>query len=107
MYILLVYIFDTCVHPHHHAPLLLFTGAGPAKRSHPRYLHPNDEGVLEDEVSIHQKKCEAVKKVKAAKEGKKAQPARGCNGKAPRVNYKTMSSVSYSALRQRDWYTSQ
>jgi hypothetical protein len=88
-------------------PLLLFTGAGLTKRSRPCYLCPNDEGVLEDEVSIHQKKSEAVRKVNAAKEGNKAQPARARKGKDPRVNYKTMSSISYSALRQRDWYISQ
>jgi hypothetical protein len=92
--------------------LLLFTGAGPAKRSHPRYLCPNEEGILEDEVSIHRKQHASVRKVKAAKDAKKAardakKAAQANKGKSPRVNYKKMSSVSYSALRQLDWYTSQ
>jgi hypothetical protein len=29
------------------------------------------------------------------------------NGKSPRVNYKQMSTVTYSALRQLDWYSTQ
>jgi hypothetical protein len=94
------------------SPLLLFTGAGPAKRSRPRYLHPNEEGILEDEVSIRQKQHVAVRKVKVAKDAKKAardakKAAQANKGKTPRVNYKTMSSVSYSALRQNDWYATQ
>jgi hypothetical protein len=88
-------------------PLLLFTDAGPAKRSHPRYFRPNEEGVLEDEVATRQKKREAIRKVKEAEKGKKAKAVRGRKGKAPRVNYKRMNIVSYSALRQLDWYTSQ
>jgi hypothetical protein len=58
-------------------------------------------------VSIRQKQRATVRKVKAAKDAKKANTARGRKGKSPRVNYKKMSSVSYSALRQLDWYTSQ
>jgi hypothetical protein len=88
-------------------PLLLFTGAEPAKRIHPRYFCPNDEGILEDEVSICQKQRAAVRKVKESKDAKKANAATGRKGKSPRVNYKKMSSVSYSPLRQLDWYTSQ
>jgi hypothetical protein len=88
-------------------PLLLFIDAGPAKRSRPRYFRPIDEGVLEDEVATHQKKCEVVRRVKEAEKGKKAKAVRSHKGKAPRVNYKTMCTVSYSALRQLDWYTSQ
>jgi hypothetical protein len=33
--------------------------------------------------------------------------AQANKGKSPRVDYKKMSSVSYSALRQLDWYSSQ
>jgi hypothetical protein len=63
-------------------------------------------------VSIRRKQCEAIRKVKAAKDAKKAardakKAAQASKGKSPRVNYKKMSSVSYSALRQLDWYTSQ
>jgi hypothetical protein len=93
-------------------PLLLFTGAGPAKRSRPHYLRPNEEGIFEDEVSIRRKQHESVRKVKATKYAKKAardakKAAQANKGKSPRVNYKTMSSVSYSALRQNDWYATQ
>jgi hypothetical protein len=58
-------------------------------------------------VSIHRKQRTAIRKVKEAKDAKKVNTARGRKGKTPRVNYKRMSSVSYSALRQLDWYTSQ
>jgi hypothetical protein len=58
-------------------------------------------------VATRQKKREAVRKVREADKGKKAKAFRGRKGKAPRVNYKTMNTVSYSALRQLDWYTSQ
>jgi hypothetical protein len=84
------------------SPLLLFTGAGPAKRSRPRYFRTNEEGILEDEVLIRQKQRAAIRKVKVAKEA--SAPSKG---KSARVNYKKMSSVSYSAMRQLDWYTSQ
>jgi hypothetical protein len=94
------------------SPLPLFTGARLAKRSCPRYLRRNEEGILEDEVLIRQKQCEAVRKVKAAKDAKKTardakKAAQAKKGKSPRVDYKKMSSFSYSALRQLDWYTSQ
>jgi hypothetical protein len=93
-------------------PLPLFTGAGPAKRSHPHYFHPSDDGIFEDEVSIRRKQCESVRKVKAAKDAKKTtrdakRAAQADKGKSPRVDYKKMSQVSYSALRQLDWYSSQ
>jgi hypothetical protein len=50
--------------------------------------------------------------VKATKEAKAAErvakkAARANKGKEPRVNYKLMSQVSYSALRQQDWYAAQ
>jgi hypothetical protein len=86
------------------SPLILFTGGGPAKRSHPRYLHYNEDGILEDEVSLRTKQCAAVRKVKAAKDAKAAEraakrAAQAKKGKEPRVNYKQMSEISYSALR--------
>jgi hypothetical protein len=79
------------------SPLLLFTGAGSAKRSRPRYLRPNEDGILEDEVSIRQKQRAAVRKVKAAKDAKKTardakRAAQANKGKSPRVDYKKMSA---------------
>jgi hypothetical protein len=93
-------------------PLPLFTGAGPAKRSRPHYFRPNDDGIFEDEVLIRRKKRESIRKVKAAKDAKAAErvakkAARANKGKSPRVNYKQMSTVTYSALRQLDWYSTQ
>ena len=91
---------------------ILFTGAGPAKRRRPRYLRYNEDGILEDEVSLRTKQRAAVRKVKAAKDAKKAEratkmAAQAKKGKEPRVNYKKMSQISYSALRQQDWYANQ
>jgi hypothetical protein len=45
-------------------------------------------------VATHQKKREAIRKVKEAEKEKKAKTVRGHKGKAPKVNYKTMSTVS-------------
>jgi hypothetical protein len=63
-------------------------------------------------VSIRRKQRESVRKVKATKDAKKAardakKAAQANKGKSPRVNYKQMSTVSYSALRQLDWYSTQ
>jgi hypothetical protein len=63
-------------------------------------------------VLIRWKQCEFIRKVKATKDAKKAardakKAAQANKGKSPRVNYKQMSTVSYLALRQLDWYSTQ
>ena len=64
-------------------------------------FHLNDEGVyVDDHVTLQRAKEE----LREAAEEKKKRAAMRRKGKTARLNYKTMDSIEYAALRQKDWY---
>jgi hypothetical protein len=65
-------------------------------------LIPNEDGVLVDEVAIHQRQREAARKVEKEKLAK-AQAHRR-KGKETRPNYKTMPEPDYILVGRNDWY---
>jgi hypothetical protein len=59
------------------------------------------EGTFEDEYLTCQADEEAAQEAAQAKVAKKAARRQA---RVPQVNFETMSSVDYSALRQLDWF---
>jgi hypothetical protein len=59
------------------------------------------EGTFEDEYLARQAEEEDAQEAAQAKAAKKAARRQA---RAPQVNFETMSSVEYSALRQLDWF---
>jgi hypothetical protein len=80
---------------------LSFTGSsGLPKRK--RRLIPNEEGVLVDEVVLHQRQREAARI--AQKEKLAKAQARRRKGKDTRPNYKSMPEPDYILVRRNNWY---
>jgi hypothetical protein len=72
-----------------------------------RRLVPNEEGILEDEISVRRAQraaARAAEKEKAAKIAK-AQ-ARRRKAKGTRPNYKSMPEAEYILVRRNNWYAS-
>jgi hypothetical protein len=67
-----------------------------------RWLVPNEEGVLVDEVALRQCQREADRNYQKAKVAK-AQ-ARRRKGKDTRPNYKSMPEAEYILVRRNNWY---
>jgi hypothetical protein len=65
----------------------------------------SDEGTLEDEYVTRQAEQEATREAAKEKAARAAKRAARNPSRAPRINYETMNSVEYSALRQLDWYS--
>jgi hypothetical protein len=68
-----------------------------------RQFIQNEDGVLVDEVVIHQRQREAARKLQKEKLAK-AQSRRR-KGKETRPNYKTMPESDYILVRRNNWYT--
>jgi hypothetical protein len=67
-----------------------------------RNLQFSDEGILVDEQFTHQAEQEAARDAARQKAVKVSKRAASHPSRPPRVNYDTMSSVDYFALRQAD-----
>jgi hypothetical protein len=65
----------------------------------------SDEGILVDEHVTHQAEQEISREAARQKAAKVTKRAVSHPSRPPRVNYDTMSSVDYIALRQADWFT--
>jgi hypothetical protein len=83
-------------------PMLLSFIGGSSVPKRKRRLIQNEEGVLVDEVVIHQRQREAARKAKKEKAAK-AQ-ARRRKGKATHPNYKSMPEAEYILVRHTNWY---
>jgi hypothetical protein len=79
-----------------------FTGGSSVPKRKRQFIQ-NEEGVLVDEVVIHQRQREAARKAKKEKAAK-AQAHRR-KGKATRPNYKSMPEAKYILVRRNNWYT--
>jgi hypothetical protein len=67
-----------------------------------RNLRFTDEGTLEDEYVTRQAEEEAAREAAKEKAARAAKRAARNPSRAPRINYDTMNSVEYIALRQLD-----
>jgi hypothetical protein len=103
-------IFSTCVFSTPPILPISFTGGSssrPRRDQHGRSTTRKQnfrfasEGTFEDEYLSRQAEEEAAQEAAQAKAVKK--DARR-QARAPQVNFETMRSVVYSALRQLDWY---
>ena len=100
-------LVSTCVYSSFAMPSLFsFTGDSsspnaPPKRPRRYALRPNEDGVLVDERVTRQQEKEAARESTRTKA--KSAPKR--KGKHGRPNYKhDMDLVSYSSMRQKDWF---
>jgi hypothetical protein len=83
---------------------LYFTGDSSLPKRKRRLIR-NEEGVLVDEVVIHQRQREAARKAEKEKAAKaQAHCRKGKATQAPRINYKTMPEAEYILVRRSNWY---
>jgi hypothetical protein len=81
-------------------PISLTGGSSVLKRK--RRFITNEDGVLVDEVVIHQRQREAARKAEKEKAAK-AQVRRR-KGKVTHPNYKSMPEAEYILVRRNNWY---